>query len=245
MRVLALGCLAVAAWSSAASDSKYLPQKVLTPEETAQEAYAKALNNPDKMARAAGIAAFLATKPTLPQSWQLFYQTAMSDPEGNVRFEAFKALAAMPAHDTSVARMMISVFNSLKLNDWKDRAMYGKAFNMCEFKADLAATLADQISKMRYAEDVRYGRTTEKGKDEVKEKRKELMEMLEAFNDIAKSDVSECNKETPEKVKKWWAANAIKLEKADGAVLSKYAKADADAAQAAKLAKEKAKDASK
>jgi tRNA-binding EMAP/Myf-like protein len=240
---LTMACLlAVAALHGVRAESKYLPQKTLTPEEVAQEAYAKAVANPDKAARSAGIAAFVAAKPTLPQSWQMLYQTAANDPDSAVRLEAFKGLANMPTHDATVAKMMIAVFNGLKPNDLKDRIAYGKVFSTSEFKADLAATLADQLGKMRYAEEARYGRTSDKAKEEVKQKRQELMDMLEAFNDIAKSDVSECNKGTPEKVKKWWAANAMKLEKADAEILAIYAKADAEAAQAAKLAKEKPKE---
>lgn len=214
----------------------------LTPEEKAQADFATKMRNPSKSTRVDAVAAFEATKPVTARSWQMIAQTMNTDPEVEVRFAAFSSLAKMPAHDNSIGKMLGGAFDAIKANDWKTRVLYAKAMNACEFKHDTGETLADALTKMRYAEDprgYRGRRVTQDQRDEAKEKRDELQELLDAFNDIAHSDVSTADKDMPAKVRKWWDTNHEKLLKADAEILAKYAKEDADAAAAAKEAAKK------
>jgi hypothetical protein len=208
----------------------------LTPEQKALIEFQKGVSNPDKSSRVKAIETFEATKPP-STTWPLFVRIASTDPEAEVRHTAFATLAKMPAHDTSLAKMLVSIFDGLKPNDLKERAAIGKLMGPSEFKADVVGALADQVEKLRWPEDPKgyRGKTVpEKVKDEAKEKKAEFSALVNVLVDVGKCDVTEMNKETPVKVKKWWDANQVKLQKADNELLAKYAKADADAAKAAK-----------
>jgi len=212
----------------------------LTGEAAAAADYTKGVSKPDKSARIAAIKAFHDAKPVLASSWNLIYRTAVSDPDPTVKHEAFAVLAQMPAHDNGVAKMLVAAFDGLKPNDIEMRVAYGKAMNASEFKYDVASTLADEVEKMRWPVAPRgyNGRgPTDKQKEDQKKKEQELKDMLEVFNDVAKSDVTAADKETPTKVKKWWDANQLKFQKADMELREKYATADAEAAKAAHDAK--------
>ena len=209
---------------------------VPTPEEKALADFSKGMTHAEKAARIAAIAAFEAAKPP-PSSWQLFLREATGDPDPDVRRAAFAALAKMPAHDISVAKMLSAVFDGIKMNDAKTSVSFAKAMEPSEFKSDIVSVMVDRLEKMRYpSEPTAYKgkQPSEKSKEDVKEKRAELKDMLAVFNEIAKSDVAEANKDTPAKIRKWWDVNQAKFVKADSEALAKYAKADAETLKAAK-----------
>ena len=208
----------------------------LTPEQKALIEFQKGVGNPDKSMRVKAIETYEATKPPAT-SWPMFVRLASADPETEVRHSAFAALAKMPVHDTSLAKQLVSIFEGLKPNDLKERAAIGKLMEPSEFKADVVGALAGQVEKLRWPEDPKNYRgkmVPEKVKDEAKEKKAEFCALVNVLGDVGKCDVTEMNKETPVKVKKWWDANQAKFQKADNELLAKYAKAEAEASKAAK-----------
>ena len=208
----------------------------LTPEQKALINFEKDIDSPDRAARVKAIETFVATKPTAA-SWPLFVRLASADPEAPVRHAAFAALAKMPARDTSLAKLLVSVFEGLKPNDLRERATIGKMMEPSEFKAEIVQALADQVERLRWPEDPKGYRgkaVSERAKEEAKEKKAEFTALVNVLNDVGKCNITEMNKETPVKVKKWWEANQAKLQKADNELLAKYAQADAEAAKAAK-----------
>lgn len=209
-----------------------------TAEEKALADFSKGMAHAEISLRIGAIAAFEASKPP-PNEWQLFLREATGDSDPSVRRAAFAALARMPAHDTSVAKMLSTVFDGIKMNDVKTSVSFAKAMEPSEFKSDIVSVIVDRLEKMRYPDEPRAYRgkqPSEKAKEDVKEKRAELKEMLAVFNAIAKSDVTEANKDTPAKIRKWWDNNQAKFMKTDSEALAKYAKADAEALKAAKEA---------
>lgn len=210
-----------------------------TPEQKGVIEFQKGVASPDKEARLKAIETYAATKPP-KTSWPFFVRVASSDPEAEVRHTAFESLAKMPARDTSLAKLLISIFESQKPNELKERAFLEKLMAPSEFKADILATLADQVQRLRWPDDPKMmkGKTNsdhyEKMKEECKQKRDEFTAILTLLSDIGNCDVTEGSKETQARVKRWWDANQAKFQKADSEILAKYAKEDAEAAKAAK-----------
>ena len=78
--------------------------------------------------------------------------------------------------------MLVGVFEAIKTTDLKTRVQFAKAMEPSEFKTDIVAALVDQLEKMRYPDEPRGYKgkqPSEKSKEDVKEKRAELKEMLE------------------------------------------------------------------
>ena len=218
----------------------------LTPEEKKlQVEFEKAYRVPDKVQRVVALSMLEGAKH--PTSWQKLMAVASSDPEPEVRLAAFTVLAKEPARDPNLERMLVSLFAGIKFNDFDARLNYVKAMAPSEFKYDLIAAVADQLSKMRYPDVPRYipgssggpGGSTNGNAQQIKnaeKARKEYEELLEAFNEFAKSDVSKPTKESPLLMPKWFQANAAKLAMADKELADRYKKEDAEAAKAAKEA---------
>lgn len=216
----------------------------LSPEEKAVAECIQGMSSPSKQARVSAIERLKESKPENPHSWRVFVQAMASDPEPEVRRAAFGALAQMSAHDTSVAKLLVNAYNELKANDLKQRNLYAKLMKTVEFKADLAGVLADNLSKLRWPEEPKgYGgrKVSQEVKEKVKEERDEIKHLLESFEEISKATGLTADKELPAKVKKWWAENEAKLQRADAEIMSKYAQADAEAAKAAKAKAEEEK----
>ena len=217
----------------------------ITPEEQKiQTEFNKAYNNPDKDSRKTALAALDGAKH--PSSWALLDRVAKNDPDPDVRLAAFTSLAKEPAHDTSVARMLVQDFSAIRFNDTEIKISYAKAMAGSEFKTDVAAAIGDHLSKMRYPDIPKYypGGATgnvvknpQAGMDKAKKDRGEFEEMLAAFNAVANSEVKSATKETPSAIGKWMSANMSKLALADRELADKYRKEDAEAAKAAKAAK--------
>lgn len=217
----------------------------ITPEEQKiQTEFNKAYNNPDKEARKTALSALDGAKH--PSSWALLDRVAKNDPDPEVRLAALTSLAKEPAHDSSVARMLVQDFSAIRFNDTEIKISYAKAMAGSEFKADVAAAIGDHLTKMRYPDIPKYypGGATgnvvknpQAGMDKAKKDRGEFEEMLAAFNAVANSEVKSATKETPSTVRKWMDANMVKLAQTDRELADKYRKEDAEAAKAAKAAK--------
>ncbi len=235
--VLTLVCLLAAGHSHAAA--------ALTPDEQkSQSEFDKAYRVPDKDARKNALTILEGAKHS--SSWQKLMSVATSDPEAEVRLAAVTALAKAPARDSSVERMLVSLYSNLKFNDFDSRLNYAKAMAPSAFKFNIIALLTEQISKMRYP-DVPKLTQTGNGQSNItavktaQKTRKEFEEILEAFNAIAQSEVTSPTKDSPLNLTKWFQANAGKLSAADKELADKNKKEDAEAAKAAADAAKAAK----
>jgi len=241
MRLL---CIACAGFFLLASQQLFAA--AITPEEAKiQSEFPKAYRVNDKDARKSALSMLDGAKHS--SSWKMVYDVAVSDPEADVRLAAVTVLAKEPARDSSVAHMVVQLFNNVKFNDTEIKLNYTKAMAPSEFKYEMIYALVDHISKLRYPDVPRYipGSSSGTGAvsngnakqiENVKKIRKEFEEILEAFNAFAKSDCSTAAKDTPLLITKWFQTNQTKLAAADKELADKYKKEDADAAKAAKEA---------
>lgn len=218
-----------------------LSAATLSPEEQKTQAeFKKAYNNPDKSARTTAISMLDGAKHS--SSWALLDGVSKSDPDADVRLAAFTSLAKEPARDSSLARMLAMTYSSIKINDIDTRIAYAKAMGGSEFKADIVNVIGDQLTKMRYPDIPRLIQTQNAGGtsdnrrqiEAAKKQRKEFEDLLEAFNAIAKSELTSPTKDTPLTMRKWLDANLAKLAKEDRDLADKYRKEDAEAAKAKK-----------
>lgn len=226
----------------------------LSPDEKKlQTEFDKAYRVPDKVQRVVALSMLEGAKH--PTSWQKLMGVASSDPEPEVRLAAFTVLAKEPARDPNLERMLLSLFSGIKFNDFDMRLNYVKAMAPSQFKYELVAAVADQLSKMRYPDVPKYipqssgpGGSSNGNAQQIKaaqKARKEFEELLEAFNAFAQSDVVAPTKESPLLLPKWFQANAAKIAAADKELADRNKKEDAEAAKAAKEAAAEAAKAAK
>lgn len=183
------------------------------------------------------------TDCTHPSTMTLLSTVATSDADKEVRIEAFKKLAAMPARNSSVAKMLTQIFTTAKLKEEKDTAelkqKYAEAAVKSEFKFDLGTAMTEYFHRnLRYPDLVVGTQLSAKAQANAREKlegeRNELEEFLTVYNKLFDTDIKSPDKNTPAGIRKWWEANSGKFAKADKTLTDKYAAEDKEAAKAAK-----------
>jgi hypothetical protein len=183
---------------------------------------------------------------THTSTWQLLYTVATVDAAKEVRIDAFKKLAAMPARNPGLAKMLAMAFNATRMKDEKDtseiKQAFAEAMEKVEFKFDIGNAMTDYFHKnLRYPDILIAANSSPKQAQNAREfaerQRTELEQFLTAYNKLFSTDVKEPDKNTPANIRKWWTANAIKVAQADKELMLKYSEEDKEAAKAAKEAK--------
>jgi hypothetical protein len=156
------------------------------------------------------------------------------DPYREVQIEAYKILSQMPARDMSLAQLMVSLFNGLKLNDVDTHIGFIGAMKNSEFKYSLMETTAEYANRLRYPELVSnnngYNNNANKGgllgnpdpNVAIRKLRAEFEKYLEAFNAFTKAGLKADDKNAPATLRAWVASNRNKLISTDKEALEKY-----------------------
>ncbi|MEI6234085.1 MAG: hypothetical protein WCT04_13605 [Planctomycetota bacterium] len=213
----------------------------ITPEESKLQAeFNKAYRVPDKDLRKNALVMLDGAKHS--STWQLLAGVASSDPEADVRLAAFTVLAKEPARDGTHAHMLVSLYSALKPNELETRASYAQAMAPSQFKAEIVATLVDNLSRLRHPKipqlmQTSNGQTNAMAIKTAEKSCKEFDDLLAGLNAVYKTEVLAATYESPLQIGKWYQATAAKIVAADKELLEKYKKEDAEAAKAAKAAK--------
>lgn len=183
------------------------------------------------------------TDCTHPSTMSILSTVATTDADKEVRIEAFKRLAEMPARNANVAKMLTQIFTTAKMKEEKDTAelkqKFAEAAARSEFKFDLGNAMTEYFHRnLRYPDLVVSAQLSAKAQANAREKieaeRNELEEFLTVYNKLFDSDVKSPDKNTPPNIRKFWEKSSAKFAKSDKELADKYAAEDKEAAKAAK-----------
>lgn len=222
----------------------------VSPEETAKQTeFKKAYGTQVTKDRIAAVD--LLDGLTHPSTLTLLTTVANTDMDKDVRVAAVKKIAAVPSRTPANARMLAQMFTNARMKDPKDTTALkqgiAEAVAGSEFKYDLGAAMTDYFHRnLRYPDMQIPNNASAKAIANIREKveaeRKELTDFLEVYNKMFDTEYKNGDKSTPPNIRKWWEANMSKFALADKQLADKYAAEDKEAAKAAK---EAAKDAAK
>jgi len=183
------------------------------------------------------------TDCTHPSTMSILSTVATTDADKEVRIDAFKRLAEMPARNAGVAKMLTQIFSTTKMKEEKDTAelkqKFAEAAVKSEFKFDLGNAMTEYFHRnLRYPDLVVSAQLSPKAQANAREKieaeRSEMEEFLTVYNKLFDSDVKSPDKSTPANIRKFWEKSAGKFAKSDKELADKYAAEDKEAAKAAK-----------
>jgi hypothetical protein len=188
-----------------------------------QADFRKAYGNIDKAERVKAVE--LLEGFAHPSTLQMLSTVVNTDRDEDVKKAAFHTLAKAPAHDPSVAQLLVNLFNQVKPNDVPLRIEYAKLMEPTAFKYPVAECLADWGSKQRYPD--RFSGTLQSGYNvdpniAIDKQRKEFVTFIEVFNALTQAGLKATDRNSPSELRKWWDANRIKVAQIDKELLAKF-----------------------
>jgi len=193
-------------------------------EEAAKQAeFRKAYANIDKSERSKAVS--LLEGLLHPSSLQMLATVAMSDRDDEVKKDAVGTLAKAPAHDPSVSKMLVTIFQAVKPSEIDERLAYARLMTGSQIKYPVVEVLADWGSKQRYPE--RFTGTRLPGQNvdpniAIDKQRAQYKTFLDIFNGYTAAGLKATDRNSPAEVRKWWEQNAAKVAASDRELLDKY-----------------------